>query len=276
MLTVLPVTLPRSLEGVQNGRLPAHLLEQVGLRGFLHPNAARCWRALCAEGATKGFHLTYTFGGCYRSYAQQRDLFVSRYQTEPIAGRPTKVWEGVVYYQKPRTAMAAAPGTSNHGLGLAVDAALDNDLSDGVGPDDAVSISPALPWFREAALRYGFSFEAQSEPWHIRLVCGDRMPAAVVAYEDSLKPPLPPPVPPVPSLEVTKMLTIVGNDDNRDDPRRWVFDGGTSMRLLPNEEAYAKLLAYERVGMVKLYPFFSTLASPHWMSTADRAQYGCA
>jgi hypothetical protein len=44
----------------------------------------------------------------------------------------------------------------------------------------------------------------------------------------------------------------------------------------PNEEAYAKLLAYERVGMVKLYPFFSTLASPHWMSTADRAQFGCA
>jgi hypothetical protein len=90
-------------------------------------------------------------------------------------------------------------------------------------------------------------------------------------------PPPPPPVLPPPTVEESfKMLTIVGNDDNRDDPRRWVFDGGTSMRLLPNEEAYAKLLAYERVGMVKLYPFFSTLASPHWMSTADRAQFGCA
>jgi hypothetical protein len=90
--------------------------------------------------------------------------------------------------------------------------------------------------------------------------------------------PPPPPVlpPPVPPLEVTKMLTIVGNDDDRNDPRRWVFDGGTSMRLLPDEAAYNQLLAYERVGMLKLYPFFSTLQSPHWMSTADRARFGCA
>jgi hypothetical protein len=182
-LTVIPVTMPRSLEGVQNGKLPASLLVEVGLRGRLHELAARAWNALRAEGATKGWHLTYTFGGCYRTYEEQRTLFLQRYQMEPIAGRPTKVWEGVVWYQRPATAMAAVPGTSNHGLGLAVDAALDNDLSDGVGPDDATSIGPAMAWFHDAALRYGFSFEAQSEPWHIRYVTGDNIPAAVLAHE---------------------------------------------------------------------------------------------
>ncbi len=270
-LTILPVTLPRSLVGVDNGRLPATMLEQVGPRGFLHPNAARCWRALCAEGATKGYHLTYTYGGCYRSFEQQRDLFVSRYQTTPINGRPWKMWNGIRWYQRPNTAMAAVPGTSNHGLGLAVDAALDGDLSDGVGPDDAASIAPALPWFEVAAVRYGFSFEAQSEPWHIRLVVGDVVPAAVLAYEESLKPPAPP-LPPI-DLESDRMFILVGNADDRSDARRWVWDGAVSMRLLPSEHAYTELVNRANVGLIKLHPFFSTLTEPFWMSTAERATF---
>ena len=259
MLTVLPVTLPRSLEGAQNGQLPPALLEQVGPKGFLHPVAARCWRALHAEGVTKGYHLTYTYGGCYRPYADQRNLFVSRYQTTPIAGRPTKVWEGVVWYQKPLTAMAAVPGTSNHGLGLAVDAALDLDLSDGVGPDDASSIGPALPWFTEAAIRYGFSFEAQSEPWHIRAVCGDRVPAAVQAYEDSLNPPpLPPPVivPPTPTVR-RPMYVIVGNEDNPADPSRWFYNGFECRHISMQDYNEAKVLGW-------LHPSFDSLAAPFW------------
>jgi LAS superfamily LD-carboxypeptidase LdcB len=272
MLTVLPVTLPRDLAEVQNGKLPPSLLEQVGPKGFLHPLAARAWRALVAEAKSKGFHLTYTYGGCYRDYASQRSLFVSRYQMEPIAGRPWKVWEGVRWYQKPATAMAAVPGTSNHGLGLAIDAALDNDLADGVGPDDAQSIMPAFPWFHDAALKYGFSFEAQSEPWHVRYVAGDRIPDAVLAYEDSLKPP-PPPVPsPTPS-EVDRMFIIVGNADDRSDPTRWVWDGAVSMRRLTSEQEYTDLVNRQAVGLVKLHPAFSALGSPFWMSTAERSLY---
>ena len=261
MLTILPVTMPRSLEGIQNGRLSPELLEQVGDRGFLHPNTARCWRALCAEGATKGYSLTYTFGGCYRSYEQQRALFISRYQVTPIEGRPWKMWEGVRWYQRPNTAMAAVPGTSNHGLGLAVDAALDNDLSDGVGPGDATSIGPALPWFREAALRYGFSFEAQSEPWHIRLVVGDVVPSAVLAYEQSLNPPPPPvPVPPINPPVRRRMLVCVGNDSNRSDPRRWVYNG-LECRLLVDEADYNEIsLFWGWIG--------SSLTAPHWKPLA--------
>lgn len=260
-LTVIPVTFPRDLEGVQNGKLPASLLVEVGLRGRLHQLAARAWFALCAEGKTKGWHLTYTFGGCYRTYEEQRTLFLQRYQMEPIAGRPTKVWEGVVWYQKPATAMAAVPGTSNHGLGLAIDAALDNDLSDGVGPGDASSIAPALGWFHDAALRYGFSFEAQSEPWHIRYVSGDRIPDAVLAYEDSLKPKPPPPVvvPPTPP-KVKRMFVCVGNGDDKADSRRWAYDG-FECRLLVDEADYNEIsLFWGWMG--------SSITSPHWKPLA--------
>lgn len=261
-LTVLPVLMPRDLDGIQNGHLPAHLLVDVGLRGRLHQLAARAWAALRAEGATKGYHLTYTFGGCYRSYADQRTLFLQRYQMEPIAGRPSKLWEGVVWHQKPGTAMAAAPGTSNHGLGLAVDAALDNDLSDGVGPGDASSIVPALAWFHDAALKYGFSFEAQSEPWHIRYVSGDRVPASVIAYEDSLRPPPPPPVvvPPTPSEDDVKYV-IVGNGDDRADNRRWLYNGFACRLLTEQDFNEALLLGW-------LHPSFSSLSSPFWKPMA--------
>lgn len=273
-LTVVPVTMPRSLEGVQNGKLPAALLVDVGLRGRLHELAARAWFALVAEGKTKGFHLTYTFGGCYRTFEEQRTLFLQRYQMTPIPGRPTKVWEGVTWWQKPGTAMAAVPGTSNHGLGLAVDAALDNDLSDGVGPGDASSIVPALAWFHDAALKYGFSFEAQSEPWHVRYVAGDRIPDAVLAYEDSLKPKPPPPVVPTPPSEEFRMFIIVGNDDNRTDARRWVWDGAVGMRLLASEADFQALQNRAAVGLCKLHPSFASLADPFWMTSAERSLYG--
>lgn len=94
-----------------------------------------------------------------------------------------------------------------------------------------------------------------------------------------LPPPPPVVVPPVvvpPSTEVTKMLTIVGNDDNRNDPRRWVWDGGSSLRLLGSEGSYQRLLNLQSVGLCRLHPSFSTLASPFWMSSAERAEYGQA
>jgi hypothetical protein len=90
-------------------------------------------------------------------------------------------------------------------------------------------------------------------------------------------PPPPPPVlPPVPPLEVTKMLTIVGNDDDRNDPRRWVFDGGTSMRLLPERGGVREAARLRARRDAEAVPDLLDVASPHWMSTADRAQFGCA
>lgn len=92
-----------------------------------------------------------------------------------------------------------------------------------------------------------------------------------------LPPPLPAPDPdPIPSPlpEVFRMLIIVGNDANHSDPRRWVWDGGSVMRLLTSEADYNRLLERDRVGLVKLHPAFSTLASPFWMSASELREYG--
>jgi LAS superfamily LD-carboxypeptidase LdcB len=73
--------------------------------------------------------------------------------------------------------MAAVPGTSNHGWGLAI------DLAEKVN-GKAVSISPrSVKWLIKHAAQYGFCAEAQSEPWHWRYFTGDKIPAAVLAFE---------------------------------------------------------------------------------------------
>jgi LAS superfamily LD-carboxypeptidase LdcB len=65
----------------------------------------------------------------------------------------------------------AAPGTSNHNLGLAV------DISE--------ASKERLDWMLKNCADFGFSWEVQSEPWHIRYVAGDRVPPAVQAWINS-------------------------------------------------------------------------------------------
>lgn len=186
---VRTVTLPTTLLGIPNGRVPDTLLETIGPSGRLHHTAARAWRALRAAAHDAGFELTWTFGGTYRTYAQQESLFRLRYSPTGTFGG-CKTWNGQRWCLKGNYAMAAVPGTSNHGYGLAVDAALDLDPTDGVNPEDAVSIMPAIPWLVANAERFGWSWEAQSEPWHLRYTRGDAVPQAVLDFE---RPPPPPP-----------------------------------------------------------------------------------
>jgi LAS superfamily LD-carboxypeptidase LdcB len=67
--------------------------------------------------------------------------------------------------------MAAAPGTSNHGWGLAVDFA---EELDGDTQPESVS-AKFVKWLIRNAATYGFSAEVQSEPWHWRYVAGDKL-----------------------------------------------------------------------------------------------------
>jgi LAS superfamily LD-carboxypeptidase LdcB len=109
----------------------------------------------------------------YRTYQEQVALFTSRYTMTPLPGRPSKVWEGRRWWQKPNTAIAAVPGTSNHGLGIAV------DIADASGD--------RLDWLEANALTYGFSWEFTSgaEPWHIRYYRGDDIPPAVADWKNA-------------------------------------------------------------------------------------------
>jgi len=178
---------PQTLQGRTNGKLPDKILKQVGPSGWLEVTAARAWAALVAAAARDGFALTWTYGGTYRTYQQQHDLFMRRYTPDFVAGRNTtassRTFNGRRWYKLLGVAAAASPGTSNHGWALAIDCALDLDLSDGVGPDDATWIGPALDWMLANVEQYGFSWELQSEPWHIRYVAGDDLPAAVRSEE---------------------------------------------------------------------------------------------
>lgn len=181
-LPILPLTKPSSLSGLSNGKLPDGFLVATDIGVKLEPNAARAFNALNAAASANRFKLRATGG--YRSYERQEALFLERYTTEKLEGRPIKNWNSKTYYQKPGTAMAATPGNSNHGLGLAVDLAEENDGDSGVE-----SVSTALvTWLCANASRFGISAEDQSEVWHWRYVAGDNTPAAVLAYEASKVP----------------------------------------------------------------------------------------
>jgi len=190
-LVIVPVKLPAVLVGQSNGRLSDSILVSTpGLGGgptvrLVQP-AARAWRAL--SGTAPMVLKATSVADSYRSYAQQVATFTSRYEPDRFPGYiAEKLWpahydlqgrfvEAHRWFQKPKTAVAAIPGTSNHGFGLAVDV--------------ANAAGSRLDWLEAHAQAYGWSWETvPSEPWHIRYTEGDRIPAAVLAYEQA--PPTP-------------------------------------------------------------------------------------
>lgn len=181
------VTRPSSLSGKSNGRLPSSILFSTpGLAGGpvvrLVAPAARAWRALTAAALHAGHTLKATsVADSYRSYDIQERTFLLRYQTDPLAGQPWKNWNGVRWFQKYNTAVAAVPGTSNHGWGLAVDTGEERDADTGTESIDQATLN----WLVAHELSFGFSHELQSEPWHVRYWAGDNIPAAVLAFEES-------------------------------------------------------------------------------------------
>lgn len=173
------------LEGRSNGRLPDSILVNIpgqdrGPLVRLVPPAARAWVALCAAARSAG-HVLKASGPAdsFRPYSVQERIFRDRYTTQRLEGRPSKQWNGQTWWQRPGTAVAAVPGTSNHGWASAVDTGVERD-----GDPSAESIDQAaLGWLRVHAVEFGWSWEVQSEPWHLRYNPGDQIPAAVLAYE---------------------------------------------------------------------------------------------
>ena len=114
-----------------NGRVPAGALAPVGDTGHrLYEPAAVALESLIDDAAAAGVEVGIT--DSYRSYAAQQDL----------AERKGLYSQG---------GLAARPGTSNHGWGVATDLRLDG---------------AALSWMRENAWRYGFVEDVPREPWH--------------------------------------------------------------------------------------------------------------
>ena len=129
---------PTDLAAYGNGKIPANALEKVGDTGHkLWAPAAQSLTKMIADAKADGVTIGIT--DSYRSYAEQVD----------------------VYSRKPD--LAAVPGTSNHGLGVAV------DLCGGAERFG----SPMYLWLKANAPSYGFVHPgwaepggSRPEPWH--------------------------------------------------------------------------------------------------------------
>lgn len=187
---VKPIRKPLSLRTARNGYLPAKVLETVKPDCTLHIRAARAWAAMRAAAKKDGVLLGHV--GDYRPYDQQRALFLARFDDRPTGRTPavTRSWAGKTWWLKPGMAVAAVPGTSNHGWGLAVDAALIIDgktVTISADPDGPGPMKSGVAWLLKNADRFGWCWEIASgplvEPWHIIYYAGSRTPKAVKAHE---------------------------------------------------------------------------------------------
>jgi LAS superfamily LD-carboxypeptidase LdcB len=181
-LPVAKMVLPQDLKGCQNGKLPKSLLRPIAPSGQMHHYAATSWAMLRELAAQEGLDLVHV--GDYRLYTQQVALFMSRMKRFPDAKKNvqvTRIFNGEKWFLHVG-APVATPGTSNHGWGLAIDAALKTKAG-------VVTISTKPKTAKRSGLEFllaeapslGWSWELQSEPWHIRYVAGDKTPARVKA-----------------------------------------------------------------------------------------------
>jgi D-alanyl-D-alanine carboxypeptidase len=114
-----------------NGRIPAAALTSIGVGDDrLSRDAAAAFVRMRSDAAAAGVHIGVE--DTYRSLDAHVDL----------ARREGLFSDG---------GLAAAPGTSNHGWGLAVDVNVDRR---------------GHTWMAENASRYGFVEDTPREPWH--------------------------------------------------------------------------------------------------------------
>lgn len=244
MFPVRTVSRPACLSGQSNGRLdPSILVSTPGQAGGqevrLVAPAARAWRALTAAALAAGHVLKPTsLHDSYRPYEVQERIFRQRYTTDYLAGRPFKSWNGQRWYQRPGTAVAAVPGTSNHGWGLAVDTGEERDSDIGTESLD----DPTLRWLLDNEERFGFSHEVQSEPWHVRYFAGDDIPQAVLAYEQGNAP-----AAVVTTKEYDDMHVPALIVQAKGKPEWWLTDGITKQYIASAQ--YAATLRY--IGKAK-------------------------
>lgn len=168
---VVPVKQPKDLKGTTPGKLPESLLRPAVGGGKLHWIAAAAWAAMVEAAKAEKVELKPTSAGdAYRSYDSQLAAFKQRYTTTPN-GNATRTFEGKKWYKKdPKFASLAAPGTSQHNSGLAIDV-------------HSAGEPKRLNWLIANVRKFGFSWEVvPEEPWHLRYTEGDNPPAAVAEY----------------------------------------------------------------------------------------------
>lgn len=165
------VILPRIVAHCQAGELPNNMLVEIKPYGKLLFAAADCWMAWRDRAFAEGIKIfkPTSANDTYRSLSVQLAAWNDRMTTQPIAGVNPRVYKGQNWYLKPGKAPIAQPGKSHHNWGISV------DVSEASGA--------RLEFMAATALEYGFSWELDSEPWHVNVFNADVVPDAVLAWK---------------------------------------------------------------------------------------------
>lgn len=149
--------------GHSNGQIPASALTSISWNTAhkLRPDAAQAFEQLNVQFKAQ-FNKNIGITDSYRPYSVQQSIFLQRYTTSQLTGRPSVVWNGTRWWLKVGQPVTAVPGTSNHGWGLAVDLST-NINSFGTAEHNWMrNNAPAFGWVLPAWARQGVS----AEPWH--------------------------------------------------------------------------------------------------------------
>ncbi|MFD2839320.1 D-alanyl-D-alanine carboxypeptidase family protein [Populibacterium corticicola] len=174
---------------ILNGRLIQSLLSKTSNGHTLRKAARNSYERLNAAFTREfGYELRLTQG--YRTYAQQESIFLARYDFTPRSGNTyanggIKTWNGKTWHKKLGVAVAAQPGYSNHGLGLAIDV----NTTIGFGS----FTSAQYTWLAQHGPAYGWTnTEGRSvnEPWHwVYNSSADRMKTSKLKVNGTLDKP---------------------------------------------------------------------------------------
>jgi peptidoglycan hydrolase-like protein with peptidoglycan-binding domain len=170
---------PSATAGFPNGKIPGEHLVPCGLKNGPNgsPNqflmvepAASAMRAMVAAAAASGVVLATN--GTWRSYAQQADLFTSRFSRTARPGK-YKTWDGHRWWPigNYKVWSAATPGTSNHGKGLAADLTK-HDYKTGITDVE-------LRWLADHGPGFGFWNTVKGERFHWTYCLADGVTTAV-------------------------------------------------------------------------------------------------
>lgn len=158
------VTVPTFLRGAANGRFPHEWLrspeQSTALHRMMFVPVSYAMQAMHLAAAEDGVLLRTT--GRYRTYDQQVALFRARFVPYDTGTGVKRTWQGQTWWKLPGVALAATPGTSNHGLGLADDIAEQDDQDPELESIDDVT----LQWLKDNAGDFGFALDLHSERWH--------------------------------------------------------------------------------------------------------------
>lgn len=162
---------PTVLNDQSNGSLSSNSIFKADIQGaILTKEAAYAWAAL-VHNARHSSEIYLGAVSSYRTYEEQLNL-VSRLSATPSTED-----------------LAATPGLSNHGLGLAID--VGSMIGSYISPSNLQILlnvqHPSWQWLSNNLEEFGFGFEYNDQPWHIVYQAGDVRTKKVQYFLDSVK-----------------------------------------------------------------------------------------